>query len=119
MTKKVIIAFGLLLFLLLAGYYVSKTSQEYPLLIKKGRYAMTVQFISDIPGFVDITERNDSLQLEVSSFSSESSGNMHMNWNINTNVPVSYNFNGRIKIITFTKCCGLIDKTITWSNLII
>ena len=80
---------------------------------------MTVQFISDTPGFVDVTERNDSLQLEVSSFSSESSGYIHMNWNINTNVPDSYKFNGRIKIFAFTKCCGLIDKTNTWSNLII
>lgn len=118
MTKKVIIALGLL-FLLLAGYYVSKTSKESPFLIKVGRYPTPVQFISDTPGFVDVTERNDSLQLEGSSFSSESSGNIHMNWNINTNVPDSYKFNGRIKIFAFTKCCGLIDKTNTWSNLII
>jgi len=114
MIKKVIISFGLL-FLILAGYYVSKTSKESPFLIKEGRYPMTVQFISDTPGFVSVTERYDSLFLEGSSFSSDSSGYIHMNGHINMNVPDSFQFIGRIKMFAFKECCGLIDKTGEWT----
>lgn len=114
MINKVIISFGLSL-ILLAGYYASKTSKESPFLIKEGRYPMTVQFISDTTGFVNVIERNDSLLVEGSSISSDSSAYILMNGYINTNVPDSFQFIGRIKMFAFKECCGLIDKTGTWT----
>jgi hypothetical protein len=76
---------------------------------------MTVQFISDTPGFIDVTKRNDSLLLKGSSFSSDSSGYIHMNGHIYNNVTDSFKFIGRIKMFASERCCGLIDETGSWT----
>jgi hypothetical protein len=114
MKKKVVISSGLIL-LLLGGFYVYKTPQATPFLIKEGTYPMTVQFVSDTPGFVNIVSRKDSLLLEGSSYSSDSSGYIQINGHIEENVPDSFQFVGTINMFAFQECCGLIDKTGKWT----
>ena len=76
---------------------------------------MTVQFISDTPGIVNIITSNDSLLLEGSSISLDSSGYIQMNGHIEENVPDSFKFVGSINMFAFKNCCGLINKTGAWT----
>lgn len=114
MKKKAIITSGVIL-LALGVFYVYQTTQATPFLIKEGTYPMTVQFISDTPGYVTIISRNDSLFLEGSSISSDNTGYIQMKGHIEENVPDSFQFVGTINMFAFQDCCGLINKTGTWT----
>jgi hypothetical protein len=76
---------------------------------------MTVQFISDTPGLVTIIQKNDSLYIQGSSISFDSSGYINLMGHIENNVNDSFTFVGRIKMFAFQDCCGLIDKTGSWT----
>jgi len=91
--KIVIVSLGIIL-LILVGFYIYKTFQSKPFLIKGGSCAMTLQFISDPPGIVNIITSNDSLLIKGSSISSDSSGYIQINVHIEENVPGSFKLVG-------------------------
>ena len=114
MKKNVIISLGLIL-LILVGFYIYKTFQSKPFLIKGGSYPMTVQFISDTLGIVHITTNNDSLLINGSSYNSDSSRFIQLSGYIENNVNDSFIFVGKIYMYISEGCCGLINKTGSWT----
>ena len=114
MRNFVIIA-TVFIILVLGGLSVLWSKKNQPYLIEAGRYPMTVQFISDTPGFANITKQKDSLLLEGASYSIDNSGFINVYGKIKNIAPDSFIFVGNIKMFASKQCCGLINKTGSWT----
>jgi hypothetical protein len=106
----------LLLVSLTIGYFVffhfKKNSHH---LIKEGTYGLSVQFVSDTLGIAKIESKNDTLFLEGSSLSFDSSGYVFMRGHLEEVVPDSFKFIGNINMYAFKKCCDTINITSAWT----
>lgn len=113
--KNIIRVIIISVFLFLISFLILKIIKPRPYIIGPGFYPLTVQFISDTPGIVNIIKKNDSLYIQGSSFSFDSSGYINLMGHIENNVNDSFTFVGRINMFAFQDCCGLIDKTGSWT----
>jgi hypothetical protein len=111
-SKAVFIIFLLLLISGVCFWYLSLPTS---FLIKAGRYPLTVQFISDTSGIVNITTNNDSLLINGSSYNSDSSRFIQLSGYIENNVNDSFTFVGKIYMYVSEGCCGLINKSGSWT----
>jgi hypothetical protein len=116
MKKKVVIVAVLVLVGLIAYYFINGlVAKQKPFLIKTGRFPLTVQFISDTPGVVDIIEKNDTLFLSGKTISADSSGYLYLSGYLQNVVLDSFNFVGKVNMFAFEKCCGKIEKEGMWT----
>jgi hypothetical protein len=114
MKNKIYIGAGFV-FLVFSGYYIWSSYKSKPYLIKSGSYPLTVQFISDTAGVVTLIDKNDTLFIEGFSQSLDSSGYINLSGHIENNVNDSFTFVGRINMFATQDCCGLIDKSGSWT----
>jgi hypothetical protein len=108
----------LLLFLLLAivvlVFYIQKRTNDNSSIIKVGQYPLTVQFISDTPGYVNIFTLNDTLRMEGQTISNDRSGYLFLKGYIENIVKDSFTYVGPIKIYS-DGCCGEVWKKGKWN----
>jgi hypothetical protein len=79
-----------------------------------GQYPLTVQFISDTPGYVKVFTLNDTLRLEGQTISNDSSGFLFLKGYIENIVKDSFTYVGPIKIY-YKGCCGEVSKKGKWT----
>lgn len=116
MKKKVVIVAVLVLVGLIAYYFINGLfAKQKSFLIKTGQYPLTVQFISDTPGVVDIIEKNDTLFLTGKTISNDSSGYLYLDGYLQNVVLDSFSFIGTVNMFASEKCCGKIEKEGVWT----
>jgi hypothetical protein len=93
-------------------YYQNK---QEPTLIKAGEYPLTVQFISDVPGSVLITKKNDTLFLKGKTISNDSSGFLYLDGYVKNIVLDSFEYVGNINMFATKDYCDTIHKTGIWT----
>lgn len=114
MRTKILIGIVIILMVSL-GLYLIKTSDTKPYIIKAGIYPMTVQFISDKPGNLNVRLLNDTLFAEGTSVSLDSSGYIYLKGHIENVVPDSFIYEGSIRMFASKNCCGLIERQGRWT----
>jgi hypothetical protein len=116
MKKKFVIVAVLVLVGLIAYYFINGlVAKQKPFLIKTGQYPLTVQFISDTPGVVNIVQKNDTLFLTGKTISNDSSGYLYLSGYLQNVVLDSFNFVGKVNIFASENCCGKIEKEGVWT----
>ena len=116
MKKKVVIVAVLVLVGLIAYYFINGLfAKQKPFLIKTGQYPLTVQFISDTPGVVNIVQKNDTLFLTGKTISNDSSGYLYLSGYLQNVVLDSFSFVGKVNMFASEKCCGKIEKEGVWT----
>jgi hypothetical protein len=116
MKKKFVIVAVLVLVGLIAYYFINGlVAKQKPFLIKPGQYPLTVQFISDTPGVVDIVQKNDTLFLSGKTISNDSSGYLYLDGYLQDVVLDSFSFIGKINMFASEKCCGKIEREGVWT----
>jgi len=93
-------------------YYLNK---QEPTFIKAGEYPLTVQFISDVPGSVKITNKNDTLFLKGKTISNDSSGFLYLDGYVKNDVLDSFEYVGNIHMFASKDYCDTINKTGVWT----
>lgn len=116
MKKKVEIIAGIVLVGLIAYYFINGLfAKQKPFLIKTGQYQLTVQFISDTPGLVNIIQKNDTLFLTGKTISNDSSGYLYLDGYLQDIVLDSFSFIGKVNMFASEKCCGKLEKEGVWT----
>ena len=116
MKKKFVIVAVLVLIGLIAYYFINGLiAKQKPFLIKTGQFPLTVQFISDTRGLVDIIEKNDTLFLTGKTISADSSGYLYLSGYLQNVVLDSFNFVGTVNMVASENCCGKIEKKGVWT----
>ena len=116
MKKKVVIAAVLVLVGFIAYYFINGlVAKQKPFLIKSGKYPLTLQFISDTPGVVNIVQKNDTLFLTGKTISNDSSGYLYLDGYLQDVVLDSFSFIGKVNMFASEKCCGKIEKEGVWT----
>ena len=116
MKKKVVIVAVLVLVGLIAYYFINGLfAKQKPFLIKTGQFPLTVQFISDTQGVVNIVQKNDTLFLTGKTISNDSSGYLYLSGYLQNVVLDSFSFIGKINMFASEKCCGKIEKEGAWT----
>jgi hypothetical protein len=91
-------------------FYIHRSHTMVP-----GKYGLSVQFVTDTLGVLHLVEKNDSLLLEGSSVSLDSSGYVYLSGYVTGVVPDSFVFHGNINLYAFDDCCGKINQTGSWT----
>ena len=116
MKKKVVIVAVLVIIALIAYYFINGlVAKQKPFLIKTGQFPLTVQFISDTPGVVNIVQKNDTLFLTGKTISNDSSGYLYLSGYLQNVVLDSFSFVGKVNMFASEKCCGKIEKEGVWT----
>jgi hypothetical protein len=116
MKKKVVIVAVLVLVGLIAYYLINGlVAKQKPFLIKTGQYPLTVQFITDTPGVVNIVEKNDTLFLTGKTISNDSSGYLYLDGYVKNIVFDSFEYVGNIHMFATKDYCDTINKTGIWT----
>jgi hypothetical protein len=101
----------MLAFAILAyGKSIQKTSS----LINPGNYPLSVQFISDTAGYVNVFEKNDSTFIKGQTVSKDSSGFLFLDGHLENITKDSFFYIGAIKMFS-PGCCGVIKKPGKWT----
>lgn len=114
LKSKLSLLFFLLLTIVVFVYYIQKRTNDNSSILKVGQYPLTVQFISDTPGYVNVFTLNDTLRLEGQTISNDSSGFLFLRGYIENIVKDSFTYVGPIKIYS-NGCCGVIRKKGKWT----
>lgn len=116
MKKKVVIVAVLVLVGLIAYYLINGlVAKQKPFIIKTGQYPLTVQFITDTPGVVNIVQKNDTLFLTGKTISNDSSGYLYLNGYLQNVVLDSFEYVGNINMFATKDYCDTINKTGVWT----
>ena len=83
-------------------------------IIAPGKYPLTVQFISDTPGYVNIFTKNDSTFIAGQTISNDSSGYLYLSGHLEEIVADLFVYVGAIKMFS-PGCCGVIKKPGKWT----
>ena len=115
--KKTILIYIILAFIGVTSWVIIKYYQnkQEPKLIKAGEYPLTVQFISDVPGSVKITNKNDTLFLKGKTISNDSSGFLYLDGYVKNVVLDSFEYVGNINMFATKDYCDTINKTGVWT----
>jgi len=111
LTSIILALIGVSLWVIIK-YYQNK---QEPTLIKAGEYPLTVQFISDVPGSVKITNKNDTLFLKGKTISNDSSGFLYLDGYVKNAVLDSFEYVGNINMFATKDYCDTINKTGVWT----
>lgn len=93
---------------------IAKIINRPSLIIAPGKYSLTVQFISDTPGYVNIFVKNDTTFIKGQTISNDSSGYLYLNGHLEKMVPDSFVYVGSINMFS-PSCCGVIKKPGKWT----
>ena len=115
--KRTILTSLILAFIGVTSWVIIKYYQhkQEPTLIKAGEYPLTVQFISDVPGSVMITKKNDTLFLKGKTISNDSSGFLYLDGYVKNIVLDSFEYVGNIHMFATQDYCDTINKTGVWT----
>jgi hypothetical protein len=92
----------------------AKTVKKPAESIIAGKYPLTVQFISDSNGYVNVFKKNDSTFIKGQTVSKDSSGFLFLNGYLENITKDSFVYVGAIKMFS-PGCCGLIKKPGKWT----
>lgn len=98
--------------LILISFYLLNNKRHT---ITIGKYPLTVQLISDIPGFVEIYQNQDTLILKGQTISNDSSGFLYIDGTLSEIQTDSFKLSGIIDVKSIEQCCGRVTKKGNWT----
>jgi hypothetical protein len=91
------------------------STRSKPFLLSTGEYPLTVQFISDYPGVVNIIEKNDTLFLSGNTINNKRARYLYLDGYIQNVLLDSFTFVGRVNMYAGENCCDKIVKEGRWT----